>query len=64
MKLIKERFMRQFGLWGLALAFIVSAIVGCGGADVPPPEERPGLKQRQEMQKEKKQQSYMKPGEK
>ena len=61
--------MRQFGLLGLALAFIISGLVGCGGADVPPPEERPGVKNRQEMQKEKmnkekKQDSYMKPGEK
>ena len=56
--------MRQFGLWGLILGFIFVGVVGCGGADVPPAEERPGLKQRQEMQKEKKQQSYMKPGEK
>jgi hypothetical protein len=64
MKLVKERSMRQFGLWGLILGFIFVGVVGCGGADVPPAEERPGLKQRQEMQKEKKQQSYMKPGEK
>ncbi|HEV2948721.1 MAG TPA: hypothetical protein VGX70_15205 [Gemmataceae bacterium] len=49
-------------LVAMILASLGSALVGCGGADVPPAEERPGLKQRQETQpKEKKQQGYMKP---
>jgi hypothetical protein len=56
--------MNRVGLSGLVLTFLFAGVIGCGNSDIPPAEERPGVKQRQEMQKEKKQQSYMKPGEK
>ncbi len=56
--------MARLGLYGLALVFVCAGVFGCGGSSVPPPEERPGLKERQERQKEKKQGAYMKPDEK
>lgn len=53
--------MRQTVLIAMILALSFGGILGCG-SDVPPAEERPGVKQRQEAQKEKKQETYMKPG--
>jgi hypothetical protein len=55
--------MRRRVLIATILGFLSGGLLGCGGKDVPPAEERPGLKQRQDMQKEKKQGDYMKPGE-
>ena len=55
--------MNRVGLSGLVLTFLLAGVVGCG-SEVPPAEERPGLKQREERRKEKQQDSFMKPGEK
>ncbi len=57
--------MGRLGLFGLALAIVLfTGLMGCGGSGTPPAEERPGLKARQDLQKEKAQQKYMKPDEK
>jgi len=53
--------MSRLGLFGMGLAFVLAGVLGCSGSSVPPAEERPGLKARQDIQKEKKQESYMKP---
>jgi len=56
--------MGRFWLMGLGLAFFLAGAVGCGGSSPPPAEERPGVKARQDMQKEKSGPKYMKPDEK
>jgi len=53
--------MRRIALLGIVLTLFFGGILGCGGSDVPPPEERPGVKERQAAQKEKKGESYMMP---
>ena len=57
-------FMRRTALVAMIHVFFLGGILGCGSSSPPPPEERPGVKQRQDMQKEKGPQRYMKPDEK
>jgi hypothetical protein len=52
--------MYRRGLIAIILACLSGGLLGCGKG-VPPAEERPGVKQRQKMQKEKQQQKYMTP---
>jgi hypothetical protein len=53
--LIEEIVMRRISLLGLAFFFLLGAL-GCSRTE---PEEKPSVQQRMDVQKEKKQKSYM-----
>jgi hypothetical protein len=55
--------MHRHVLIAIMLSFLGGGLLGCN-KEVPPAEERPGPKERKEIQKEKSGQRYMKPTEK
>ncbi len=52
--------MRRIGLLGLVLAFFLSGVLGCGGGS-PKVGKENRIKARQDAQKDKKQDKFMKP---